>query len=559
MYLGFGLVVAGASIAAGSATGLWLVTPVAALASAALYFGYERHDLRRRFGPNALARPLLSVPGPESGDEPPATWERIAVYIWVLAPWLLSWLALQALGPAPDAFGTDLSFEASWPVLEQTELLYLSAYVFVPATPLIIRSRRGLREFAWRGAIATTAITLLWLLIPVVSEPRPFEPSTLMGRVLAFEQRHSSGVAAFPAFHVVWPLIAAIAWQEIARLRRQPAWAIAGWSWAALITVSTLTTGMHTVVDVAAALLLLVPIWKYRETGRLVRLATERLANSWKEWRLGPVRIINHGVFAGAGAGAGLLVSAAVTGPGYEGTLLSIGIGILAGAALGAQVLEGSPRLLRPFAWYGGLLGGLAAALVSGPRRAGDLVVALAIAAPWIQILGRMRCIVQGCCHGGEAPNEWGIRYRHRRTRPVVIGGLAGVPLYPTQLWSILANLVIGAILIRLRLLGAAAPLIVGGYLMLAGLARFVEEAYRGEPQTPVWAGLKVYQWLAIGSVLAGIVGTTLPASRSEAGFTWPTAAAWGAALAAALIAWFAMGVDFPRLDRRFSRLAPAD
>jgi hypothetical protein len=33
-------------------------------------------------------------------------------------------------------------------------------------------------------------------------------------------------------------------------------------------------------------------------------------------------------------------------------------------------------------------------------------------------------------------------------------------------------------------------------YLILSGVLRFMEEAYRGEPQTRRLAGLPIYQWL---------------------------------------------------------------
>ena len=85
------------------------------------------------------------------------------------------------------------------------------------------------------------------------------------------------------------------------------------------------------------------------------------------------------------------------------------------------------------------------------------------------------------------------------------------MPLHPTPLYSIAGNVVIGLVLMRLRVLGAADVLIIGLYLILSGIARFVEESYRAEPQTRVVAGLHLYQWLAIGQTLAGIVTTTLP------------------------------------------------
>jgi len=74
IYIGFVLACAGVSIASGSPAGLWIVTPVTALACAALVYGYERHDLRRRFGKDALQPPVLSIPP----DDDNAAVQRIA-------------------------------------------------------------------------------------------------------------------------------------------------------------------------------------------------------------------------------------------------------------------------------------------------------------------------------------------------------------------------------------------------------------------------------------------------------------------------------------------------
>jgi len=208
MYIGFGLACAGVSILTGSASGLWLVTPVASLAAAALVYGFERPDLARRFGSDALRPPLLSLP--RGGDAPPTHSMRAAVGVWVLLPWLVTYYAVQALGPAPDAFHTTLAFERGWPVWQWTEALYASCYLFVPLTVLLIPTQRALRRFAVSGGIATVVVGLFWLTVPVVAEHHPFEPTTLFGRLLAAEQHASTGVAAFPAFHVLWGLIAAV-------------------------------------------------------------------------------------------------------------------------------------------------------------------------------------------------------------------------------------------------------------------------------------------------------------------------------------------------------------
>ncbi len=559
MYIGFGLTCAGAAIRTGSAAGLWLITPVAWLGAAALIYGYERQDLRRRFGPTALDPPLLSLP--RGNGAPPTAAQRVAVFLWVFFPWLIAYYAVQALGRPPDAFGLALPFERQWPVWQWTEVFYVGTYLFVPLTAFVVRARRDLHRFAIEGIIATVVVALFWIVLPVVAVNRPFTPTNVFGELLAFEQAHSWGVAAFPAFHVLWALLAGEAWSANARATGRALWRWAGWTLALLIIASCITTGSHTVLDVAAALVLYPPIRHYDEVWEWVRARTERIANSWHEWRIGPVRVINHGVYAAAGAGVGLIVAGMAAGRGGMAAATWTGFCILFGAGLWAQALEGSSKLLRPFGWYGGLVGGVIGAITS--HLAGvpllPLMAALVIAAPWIQLLGRFRCLVQGCCHGGPVSARIGIRYHHPRSRVTHLADLTDVPIHPTPLYSMIGNVIVGVILIRLRTLGAADAVLVGVYLILAGIARFVEESYRAEPQTPNIAGLHVYHWAAIVSVVAGAAITTLPSGPAVPPFTAPSPGLVVGAIVLGLSAGFAMGVDFPGSNRRFARLASVD
>jgi prolipoprotein diacylglyceryltransferase len=228
----------------------------------------------------------------------------------------------------------------------------------------------------------------------------------------------------------------------------------------------------------------------------------------------------------------------------------------LVGAALWAQVIEGSPRLLRPYGYYGGLLGACAGALAA-PLVGTDIWLVLgayAVAGPFIQAAGRLRCLVQGCCHGSPAPSAVGIRYAHPRSRVCRLSDLGGKQVHPTQVYSILWNGVIALATARLWSVHAGLHVVGGVYLILNGAGRFVEEAYRGEPQTPVYGNLRLYQWVAIGSVLAGIAVTALGrGGPAPAPSVHVAAIALG--LAFGLLTWFALGVDFPRSSARFSRL----
>ncbi len=201
---------------------------------------------------------------------------------------------------------------------------------------------------------------------------------------------------------------------------------------------------------------------------------------------------------------------------------------------------------------------GAVAALVLG-YDASLLFAAMAIAAPWIQAVGRLRCLIQGCCHGREAPEWLGIRYWDQRSRVCSFGGLRGKPLHPTPLYSMVACLMIGVMGARLWSLGASEGMIIGVYLLLSGLCRFVEESYRGEPQTPWVANLRLYQWLAIVLIVAGAITTTLAGSPVPATGLSLAAPIVGFSMLFALVCLFAFGIDFPKSTRRFARLAPVE
>jgi hypothetical protein len=417
-------------------------------------------------------------------------------------------------------------------------------------TPLVARTSRVLRRLSVSGLLATSLVTVIYLTLPLIAPPRPFEPTTALGRLLALEQGFNNTVAAFPAFHVLWALFAAAAWPG--RMR------VPAFLWAAAITVSCVTTGMHSLADVGAAILLFPLFHRYDRVWAWLRCGAERVANAWKEWWIGPIRLLNHGLFGGLAMAVGVLVAGIAVGPGFlPGGAFATILGLV-GAAAWAQKLEGSPALLRPFGYYGSVLGVFVGITLSEMVTGNGWVLlgGFAVAAPWVQGVGRVRCLIQGCCHGGPAPDHLGIRYAHSRSRVVKLSPFGGEAIFPTPLFSILGNVVIGVLLLRLWSLGLPPPFVAGTYLLLSGFARFMEESYRAEPQTKILATLHIYHWFAIGSVLVGAVLTTVDAIPPERWINPLTSGTVMLALGMGLAAGFAMGVDFPGSDRRFSRLA---
>ncbi len=547
IYLGFVLACAGASLWAGSGAGLWVTTPLAALGCAAIVWGYEGPDLDRRFGTNR-PRSWLSIP--RAGGEPASSLERLGAGTLVLGLWLVAYEGVKLLGIPPDAIDARLAGEAEWPVWAWTEVVYTSSYVVTPAAFLLAPTRNALRRLSLAGLVATGVLTLVYLCVPLIAPPRPVEGGGVFGALLRLEHVMSAPpVAAWPSFHVLWAGLAAQAVAVRGRI-----WAAGAWTLAVAIAVSCVTTGMHALVDVVAGVLLWYPAIRLPECWAAMLQSTERLANAWRAWHLGPVRIINHGVYPGLAAFAGAVL--AVRFGGDPGSILLIAVSGLAGAALWAQAIEGHAGLSRPFGYHGFVAGAAVCAVVLHLAGRGGLDAAygLAVAAPLVQAVGRLRCIVQGCCHGRATLPGRGICVANSHSRVVAMGQLEVTPIHPTQLYSILANLAILAVLLRLHTLGMWQGFTIGTYLILAGLARFIEEAYRGEPQTRRLGGLAIYQWVSIASIAAGMgvsvlrVGT--PVTNSVPVGAWLTAGIL------ALAFWLAMGVDFPGSKARFSRLS---
>lgn len=522
------------------------MTPTVALASAALVLGFELPDLQQRFG----ERSASLWPAPDRVARPSRV-HRFRVYSSVLLPWLAAFGAIMLIGKPADGRATYLPFEIHLPVIDWTELPYASTYLVVLIAPLLVKTERELREFALRGLTAMLLLFPLYLLLPFFVPPRPFIPANAIGSFLLLERGSYSGAGAFPSFHIVWALIAASVLGIGGGWKR-----ILWFAWAALVGVSCVTTGMHSVLDVLAGAAIFAVVANMARIWIAILACAERIANSWKEWRIGPVRIINHGAYAGAASFVGMLIIDTLLGAGSQLLTVSIFLCSIVGAAFWAQWVEGSPALLRPLGFYGGMAGaiiGTIPALWLGVNFWVALT-AICIAGPWIQGIGRLRCLVQGCCHGGATREVEGIRYFHPRSRVCRLAQLTGVPVHATPVYSILWNAWIALALLRLFKLHSSATLIAGIYLLLSGVGRFVEEAYRGEPQTRIVFGLRIYQWIAVLTVVAGAVVTSVR-SASMAQDIQVRLCSFAIAAGCGAFAWFVTGVDFPESSLRFARL----
>jgi protein-S-isoprenylcysteine O-methyltransferase Ste14 len=546
IYAAFVVVCIGVSLYSGSSSGLWFVTPVVTLACIGLVLGYELPDLQERFGKETATIAIL----PPADDLNPGIAERLRCYLTVLLPWVVLYEACVFKGIPSDAGSTAMAADHLIPFVPWTEAIYATPYFVVAALPFLLRTHRQLREFTRLALISFVIVFPILFFVPLVTGLSLPEVTGPWASLVRLERRMDSSACAFPSYHVIWTLIAARV------LGGEKRWLkFLCYGWAVAVTLSCLTTRAHTLLDVAAAIPVFLVLVKAQEIWRWILNRAERLANSWREWRIGPLRIINHGAYAGAGAAIGMFLIDSLLAASHPALTISIFLGGVIGAAMWAQWVEGSPALMRPLGFYGGMIGTAVAALLA-PAFGVNIWIALSaicFAAPAIQAIGRLRCLVQGCCHGAPSGHD-GIRYTHPRSRVLRIAEMGGVPLHPTQVYSIAGNIAAALVLSRLLALHVRCTMICSVYLIISGLFRFVEERLRGEPQTPVYFGLRLYQWLAIASVAFGGFVSTVTHAPPAPAFT-PRWSSLGVALVCGIAGWFVSGVDFPESNRRFARL----
>jgi protein-S-isoprenylcysteine O-methyltransferase Ste14 len=548
IYTGFCFAVAGFSLFFGSASGLYVVTPVITLLCIALVMGFEQPDLLQRFG--AVKHPVI-FGLPEASQTSPGWLHKFAAVLIAFLPWLVLYELVIFVGVMPGSVDTAMSFEKTLPVIEWMELPYFLTYPFVVFAPFMVRSMSALRAFILDTWVLTAAGIFLQIVLPLHAGARAFEPQTVWGEIILWEISMDGPAGAFPSFHVIWALFAFTVWAE-----RFPRYRLVLTAFTGLIILSCIGIGVHSAADVVGGLLTFMGVTHRQQVWRWLNRTCEKLANSWTAHYLGNLRVINHSVYAGLAAAVGVMIASMFAVP--VKVLWVVMLSSVAGGAVWGQFFEGSSKLLRPFGYYGALLGGVAGVLISGLAGYAPVfqtLAAFALASPLTQAIGRLRCLVQGCCHGALTHGA-GIRYSNEHSRVCRISHLKGRVLHNTQLYSIACNLVIFLVLWRMWYAGASPSAIAGFYFILSGIARFVEEAFRGEVQTVIVKGLRLYQWLAVASVLGGVLVTCLT-SGSQPAFTPVSGAPEMIVIISSGLVWaFGMGMDFPSSNVPYSRLS---
>ena len=199
--------------------------------------------------------------------------------------------------------------------------------------------------------------------------------------------------------------------------------------------------------------------------------------------------------------------------------------GGLLGAKLYFVLLTGDLSMLLSrggLVWYGGLMGGTAAALWRLFRKRLPLGTTVDALAPSLALghgLGHIACFFSGDSYGLPSNLPWAVAFP-RGAPPSTAGALrnhfgvsipSNIPddalltVHPTMLYSTIALLVAFAILWRLRNRPTPPGWLFAVYLILAGTERFLVEFLRAKDDRFLY-GLTIAQGIAALSILVGLI-----------------------------------------------------
>jgi phosphatidylglycerol---prolipoprotein diacylglyceryl transferase len=173
------------------------------------------------------------------------------------------------------------------------------------------------------------------------------------------------------------------------------------------------------------------------------------------------------------------------------------------------------------FAWFGGLLAGIAVLLwqgrqAQGPQGSIGGLGMLDLAAPAVSVgygVGRIGCLISGDGdYGVPTGMPWGMSFPH---------GLVPTTqkVHPTPIYELIVALLIAGYLWRRGAKsGDRVPLplgqITGEYLLLSGVARFLVEFIRINPR--IYWGMSNAQVASLGSIAAGVLLIAWARRRSD-------------------------------------------
>ncbi|MBG0779702.1 MAG: prolipoprotein diacylglyceryl transferase, partial [Desulfotignum balticum] len=129
--------------------------------------------------------------------------------------------------------------------------------------------------------------------------------------------------------------------------------------------------------------------------------------------------------------------------------------------------------------FFGGFMGAVAASIVTIRIKNLPFFKTADTIAPGVALghgIGRLGCFFAGCCYGRQCDLPIAVQFSH----PDSLAPLH-VPLHPTQIYMVAANLILFLILIFLQRRKRFHGMILLSYIILYSVFRFIIEFFRGD------------------------------------------------------------------------------
>ncbi len=212
-----------------------------------------------------------------------------------------------------------------------------------------------------------------------------------------------------------------------------------------------------------------------------------------------------------------------------EVALIATAISVFFGLALATKALTGRETLTYYHHEIAVLAAVAALAAVLGAPVLAHLDVTCAGLGAFLA-LGRIGCLLSGCCHG--RPARWGVVYGPGHAGQSFPEYLVGITVVPVQ--AIEAVFAAGLVAICVAAVPSTPGAAFGTYVTGYAIIRFGLELVRGDPVRRYWHGLSEAQWTSLLVVLAMVA---LAAAGLIPGLAEHLAAAATLAIAALVIA----------------------
>ena len=170
--------------------------------------------------------------------------------------------------------------------------------------------------------------------------------------------------------------------------------------------------------------------------------------------------------------------------------------------------------------FYGGLIAALATSYLFMRKHDMPVLKTADVFAPGLALghgIGRLGCFAAGCCYGRPTHLPWAVTFTSPDARNV--GVPLGIPLHPTQLYETFSEIAICAILYWLSRRRHSDGQIIGLYLVLYGIVRFLVEFLRVHDESNPGGGpFSLEQWISLFLVIAGACVSVSQAVRTRKG-----------------------------------------